>query len=117
MPKNGKMMKCLYTTGIIAALLIFGSVAMAYPTLRDGTGIVALPHANTPSSAGFFGAADLLLAQENTVNVRVLYGINKRSMRDTSPFSPFKFNFAGGKSLALAVNFKRSAKIYFSMRF
>ena len=75
MLKKGHLMKRL-TLGIIAALLTFGSMAMAYPTLKAETGIVALPNAYIANSGSFVGTMGLLFTDENTVKVRALYGFN-----------------------------------------
>ena len=72
-------MKSLYTVGILAAAITFGSVAMAYPTFNGETGIVALPNALTTMSGSYVGAADLLFANDNTVKVRAIYGLNEQS--------------------------------------
>jgi len=72
-------MKSLYTLGILAAAITFGSVAMAYPTLNGETGIVALPNALTTFTGSYVAAADLLLSDDTTVKVRAIYGLNEQS--------------------------------------
>ena len=113
------MMKYLYTLGIIAAVLTFGSVAMAYPTLNAETGIVALPNALTADNGSIVGAADLLFADENTLKARMLLGLTDRSEVGVSLSTgavdgisisgkyrftdgPASFNLAGGGSITLA---------------
>ncbi|MHB9106285.1 MAG: hypothetical protein ACYDCO_04450 [Armatimonadota bacterium] len=122
-------MKSLYTPVVIAALLTFGSVAMAYPTFNAETGIVALPNAYTADSGSFVGAADLLFNDENTVKVRVLYGLNEKAeigaslssgIVDRVSFSakyrftddPARFNLASGGSLTLAENDETALDLY-----
>ena len=109
------MQRC-YTLWIIAVLLTFGSVAMAYPSLNAETGNVARIN---PAIAGS-DHWNLIIANENTVIIRALYGSNEQPAPPTSSVaerisSPLKFNLAGGGSLSLAINLKGAVKIRYSI--
>jgi len=130
MPKKGNTMKCLFTLGIIATMLTFGGVAMAYPTFNGETGMVAMPNALTADNGSFIGAADLLFSNnQNSLKARALYGLSDRSEVGASLASgivdgvgitakyrltddPGRFTLAGGGSLTLADQDKTALDLY-----
>ncbi|MHB9106280.1 MAG: hypothetical protein ACYDCO_04420 [Armatimonadota bacterium] len=109
-------MRRLQTLWIVAALLAFGNVALAYPTLNAETANVG----RTNSAIAGSDRWNLLLANENPVIIRTLYGSSEQSASPTSNVverisSPLKFNLAGGGSLSLAINLKGAVKIRYSI--
>ena len=109
-------MQRLQALWIIAALLTFGSVALAYPSLNAEVGIVARIHPVIASGDRW----NLLIANENAVIIRTLYGSNEQSIPPTSSVverisHPLKLNLAGGGSLSLAINLTGAVKIRYSI--
>lgn len=122
-------MKNVYTLGILAAALTFGSMAMAYPTFNAETGIVALPNALTAERSSVVGAADVLFDNEDTVKARILYGYTDRlemgaslsvgivdgvnvSTKYRITDGQGKFNMAAGGALTLANHDQTALDLY-----
>ena len=67
-------MKCTYLPGILAVVLTFGSIGMAYPTFDTKTGIIGQPHTYTVVSSSVVVSADWFSHAGKSVKTRLLYG-------------------------------------------
>ena len=71
-------MKILRFLFCATAGVALATAASAYPNFNATTGIIAVPTAFTVGSGAFIGAADVLFADDLTLNARAIYGVTDR---------------------------------------